>query len=302
MIQLSAALALFAALCFGLQALVVQRGMERGTAFAAAFVSIVVSGLLFWGLAALRGIPVADLTSTRVLPFVVAGIGYPAMFRLLYFEGIDRVGPSLASAIIAANPAIAAVFAIAALGEGISATVVGGLLLIIVGAAVLQFARDAGDGDAAVDLLVRRLSDADRSDLLYPAAAMALYGGASVLIKFGLSSFPSVTTATAVTQTTAFVVFAALIAVSGEARSSVRVGDRYALASFVVAGVFVALAWLGQFFALQLGTVVTVMPLVNVYSLLVVLLSYAAAREMPRSPQVLASVLAIVAGATLLQL
>lgn len=275
--------------------------MKRGSAFSAAFVSIVVSGLLFWGLAVAQGLPIDDLLSARVLPFVVAGVGYPALFRLLYFEGIDRIGPSLAAAIIAANPAVAAVLAVATLGERLTVFTAGGLGLIVVGAAILQLTQRSPDG-GATDLLVKRLQAAGPRDLLYPAGAMVLYGCASVLIKFGLNDFQSTATATAVAQTAAFVVFGLLLLASGEARAQVRIDDRFALASFVVAGVFVALAWLGQFYALQRGTVVTVMPLVNVYPLLIALFSYAVARELPRSTQVLASIVAIVVGATLIQL
>ena len=301
-IELAAALALFAALCFGLQAIVVEYGMRRGTAFAAAFVSIVVSALIFWTLAAAQGIPVDALFSPRVLPFVIAGIGYPASFRLLYFEGIERIGPSLSSAIIAANPAVAAVIAIAALGEQPTPLAIVGLALIVGGAAALQLSQQTDDGQQATDLLLRRLQNADARDMLYPTAAMVLYGAASVLMKYGLDRFPSTTTATAVTQTSAFVVFAGLLLVSREARSGVRIRDATAFAAFAVAGVLVALAWLGQFFALRIGTVVTVMPLVNVYPLIIVAFTYAAVRQLPRSPQVVGGVLAIVAGATLLQL
>lgn len=293
-------LALGAAACFGLQAVVVRAGMRRASSFAAAFVSVVVSAGLFWLLAAVRGIPPAVTTLESVLPFVVAGLAYPAAFRLLYFEGIDRVGPSVAAAIIAANPLVAAGLAIAVLGEAMTPLVVGGVALIIVGGVALQLAGAGDEDDDAADVLVRTLRAADSRDLLYPVAAMVLYGGASVLIKFGLDGFGHPATATALTQTSALVAFLAVMAVSGSARRNVRVRDRVALGLFVVAGVFVALAWLGQFFALQLGTVVTVIPLVNTYPLVVVALTYLLARELPRSPRVLAGVVAIVAGATLL--
>jgi drug/metabolite transporter (DMT)-like permease len=301
-IELAAALALFAALCFGLQAIVVEIGMKRGTAFAAAFVSIVVSTVIFWVLAGVRGIPVDAVRSPAILPLVAAGIGYPALFRLLYFEGIERVGPSLASAIVAANPAVAALLAVLVLGERLTPLMVGGLGLIVVGAAVLQFAQGTGETRGGADLLLERLQRAGARDLLYPAGAMLLFGAGSVLIKYGLDRFPSTVTATAVTQTSALVVFLGLLVVSGDARSTVRIRDRRAFGAFVVAGVFVALAWLGQFFALRTGTVVTVIPLINVYPLIVVVVTYALARQVPRSPRILAGILSIAVGATLLQL
>ena len=71
---------------------------------------------------------------------------------------------------------------------------------------------------------------------------------------------------------------------------------------FSTTGAIVALAWVSQFVALEIGTVVTVVPLVNTYPLFIALITYAIARQVPRSPRVLGAILAIVVGASLMQL
>jgi uncharacterized membrane protein len=78
--------------------------------------------------------------------------------------------------------------------------------------------------------------------------------------------------------------------------------DRTALVAFTLAGVFVAGNWLAWFSALQLGTVVNVVPLSNTYPLFIVAISYLLARQVPRSPRVIGGIVFIVVGAIVMQL
>lgn len=301
---ISAALALAAALSFGLYTVAIERGMARAGAdregspvLAAVVVSTVIAVAAFWALAVARGLPRDALTPPKVAPFVIAGIAYPALFRLLYFEAIDRVGASVSAAILGIQPAVAALLAVAALGERSTVFDAGGILLIVVGVGLLQLTRQDG---GVRDVVSEKLAAADPADFAYPAVAVLTVGGAYVLIKFGLDRFPDPVTATAITQTPALVVFGGWALSSADARTQLRL-RRAVLAVFVVAGVFNVAGWLSQFFALRLGTVVTVVPLLNTYPLVVMGISYALARQVPRSPRLLAAVLAIVAGATLVQ-
>jgi len=299
-------LSLLTAACFGLQALVVGRGLDRSSgleapAFAAALVSVVVSLVGFWTLAALRGAALpAD--PTRLLPFVAAGVLYPAAFRLLYYAGIDRVGPSVSSAVVTANPVVAVVLAAVAFGAPLPAPDAVGLLAVVGGGALLQaVGRSAGEG--AADPVVGTLADAGVRDFAYPVGAAVAVGVGYVLVDWGLAGFPGPVVATAVTQTTALAVVAGVAAVSPARRRTARAVWTHprALGPFAAAGALVAVAWLAQFTALRLGDVVVVLPLVYTYPLLVVGATYVAARERPRSPRLVAAVAAIVGGVALTQ-
>lgn len=298
-------LALIAAVAFALYTVVIERGMAAATvgdaspAMAAAFYSTIIATAAFWVLAASRGVPAGALTLPNVAPFVVAGLVYPALFRFLYYEGIERIGASISAAVLGAYPALSAVLAVATLGESLPFLAGVGIALIVAGVALVQLTQGA-DEDDIEDLLATRLAAANPVDLLYPLAAMAAVGGAFVLIRFGLTRFPSPVTATAVTQTPALVVFGAWALGSAGARRQLRLG-RTAVGAFLVAGLFNVCGWLGQFFALRSGTVVSVVPLLNTVPLFVLIVSYGQAREVPRSARVLLAVLAIVAGATLVQ-
>jgi uncharacterized membrane protein len=132
---------------------------------------------------------------------------------------------------------------------------------------------------------------------------MVAVGVGYVLISFGLDGFPDSVTATAVTQTAGVLALLLVLLRSGDARRQVGVvtGHRAGLAFFVAAGAVVAVGWLGQFAALGLGSVVVVVPLVNTYPLVIAAVSYAMARQLPRSPRVVAGIVAIVVGASLMQ-
>lgn len=309
--ETSVVLALIASLAFGLQAHAVEIGMDRAReiidrtpALTAAYISIVVSAVLFWLFVWYRGVP--ELSLGSLWPFIVAGVVYPGAFRLLYFQGIDRVGSSVAAAVVAANPALSALLAVLFLGETLTLLVGTGVLFIVGGGILLQLAYNTANSedDAETDVVLRKLRQADLTDLLYPAGAFLCIGSGYVVIKFGLNRFPDAAVATATAQTAALVVFTALIASSGNARDELRDGvrTRFAVGTFVVAGVFVAVAWLSQFFALQFGTVIVVTPLVNSYPLVIVIIAYALSQSIPRSLHIITGITAIIVGAVLIGL
>lgn len=302
-------LAFLAAASFGIQVLLVDYGMglagdrsgER-PALAAAFVTLLSSVPVLWLVAAFRGGPVDALLTLAVWPFVIGGLADPALARLCYYEGIERVGPSIASAVTAGSPAVAAVVAIPALGERPSVLELVGLVAVVVGVAGLQLARRAVEtaGAPGVDLLRRQLAAASGRDLLYPLAAMVCIGLAFVLTKFGLRAAPDPVAATVVTHSAALGFLAVVLAGRSGGRGEPRVAVR-SVAVFAAAGVVLAVGWLAMFTALQLGTVVTVLPLVSTYPLVVVALAYGLDRSVPRSPYVVGAILLILVGAGLLQ-
>lgn len=304
MISAGAALALLAAVSFGVYTIILERGMRRARAWVdqspalgAAFLSTAVAFSGFWVVAIGTGIPVDAMTAIAVAPFVIAGVAYPGIFRMTFYVGIDRIGAGVAAAIVGAYPAVSAVLAIGFLGEVLTGVAAVGIVLIIVGVAAVQISQNEGSGD----VVSAKLGESRPVDLLFPIVAMALFGGSLVLIKYGLDRFPHPITGTAITQTSAFVVLAAWLLAQPDSRAQLGVG-RSAVTAYLVGGLFIVIAWLAQFFALQRGTVITVAALLNTYPLIVVAVTYVLARQLPRSPRIVAGVIAIVAGATFVQI
>lgn len=298
-------LALGAAAGFACYTVIVEYGMawtegDASPALAAAFYSTLVVTAGFWALALARGIPAGTLTLGSLWPFLVAGVAYPALFRFLYYEGIDRVGASVTAAVMGAYPVVSVLLALVVLEDDLGPVAGAGIALVVGGVVLLQLARGAETGDVE-DVVTRKLVGANPRDLLYPAAATVSTGGAFVLIDYGLSRFSDPIVATAVTQTPALLLFTGWAALAGAASGQLRVG-RTVLGAFVLAGGFNFLGWLSNFFALQSGSVITVVPLINTMPLLILAITYGIERQVPRSPRVLTAVVAIVAGASLVQI
>ncbi|SEO22051.1 Uncharacterized membrane protein [Halogranum amylolyticum] len=300
---MSVQLALVASLCFGMQTLAVQYGLSREDdtgILAATTLTLATSTAVLWTVVGVkRGVPAAPALGVLV-PFVVAGVADPGLSRLLFYEGIDRLGPSVAAGILAANPAVGALLAVPVLGEQFTAVEALGVGLVVAGVAGLQLVRPATDVDD-VDAVRRELRGATPRDLLVPSLGAVLLAASFVLVKVGLDGYADTLVATAVAQTAALLLVAPVALGSRGARQYVRRASPRALGAFLFAGVTVGTGWYAMFLALDLGTVVTVLPLVSTYPLVVVVGTYAAAREPPKSPWVLAAVMAIVLGAAAVQ-
>lgn len=301
-------LALTAAVCFGAQTLLVRRGLdpsavrsESDAALAAATVSLVGSVAVLWGLVGLRGGPLPPW-SAALVPFVVVGVADPALTRLCYFEGIGRVGPSAASAVTAGSPAVAALIAVVALGATLTGVEAVGIACVVAGVAWLQSGAGTDAGSAgADDLIGRELAAARPRDVAFPVVAAVLIAAASVVVEAGLRTFSDALVATAVTQSAALLTLLPSFAGSASARRVARRAPPAARLAFALAGLVVAVGWYATFLALGRGSVVTVLPLVSTYPLVVVAVSYAAAGERPRSPTLLGAVTLVVVGAAAVQ-
>lgn len=310
-IALSSVLALLGAVFIASQAVTIQHGIRRAEtttngspAFSAALMTIVVSVVIFWALLLTRGIAADAFSLYNAAPFVLAGILNPAIFRLLYFKGIEEVGPSIAAAFMAMNPLVAVALAVPTLGEAVTLATALGVGCIVAGGVVIQLtqhAADERDDVTNLDVVTRQLANADPRHLLYPIGSTVFIGVSYVIIKYGLVRYPDPISALAIAQTAALVAFLSLLLVSAPVRRRTAGTNRAALGVFAVAGVFTALGQVANFFAIDIGTAVTVIPLFNTFPLLVLVFSYAIARELPRSPKLVAAVLAIVTGTVLIE-
>lgn len=315
---MSATLAVLAACCFGVQFLLVSHGLpglartsgDRPVLTAATLT--LASGVpVLWALVTVRQPPLPEpgllhpAALAALIPFAVAGVADPALARILSYEGIERVGPTISAALLATSPAIAAIVAVLVLGEVVTPGTAAGILLVVVGVAALQVVQQSPTDGADPDFLRRRLDAARPIDLGYPIAGALLIGIAFVVVKLGFQAYENALVATATAQTAALLVLlpAALRRWTGHppGRTSV-IGTNRAIVIMLAAGVVLAVGWYAMFLALQVGTVVTVLPLVSTYPLVVAAGSALLEGELPRSPLLVAAVIAIVAGAALVQI
>lgn len=255
-------LALLSAVLFAAAALVVRRGMQGSTPTTATVISIATNLLAMWTLAVLIG-SLASITLPAAATLLLAGVFAPALARLTYYESITRIGVARASTISNTTPIFTAILAVPLLGEGLSARLATGTLLVVVG----------------LVLIVRRdpATPAGQTGRLWPGAALALNTAVLASISFmlrklGLRLLPDPPVASALTVTGSLVTLLPYVVI--RSRTEPLRADRRALAYLIVGSLVTTAAFLSYFFALNISDLVRVTPLGNTTPLFALLLLY----------------------------
>ena len=155
------------------------------------------AGALVTGLVALAVTGTIALASNAwggtLWPFLVAGLIAPGGSQLLYVRAVKEVGASRAAVVVGAAPLVAVTIALTVLGEPLSAPLLIGAALIVLGGLALAGERDRPDHFRAVGLvlafgsvaffatrdnIVRHLAENSTVDPQLAAAATILTGSA----------------------------------------------------------------------------------------------------------------------------
>lgn len=193
------------------------------------------------------------------LIFVAVGLFRPVLSANLALAGVQRLGPTLASALNSTTPLFAAAFAIVLLGEALTWPIVIGTIAVVAGT-VVQSGPNAGARPWSAWALA------------FPLAAACLRSFAHVLIRLGLAIVPVPLFAGLVAYTVSFIV---ALAFEGRRRRGRRVDWRSpGLAWFVVAGIMHGLAVWTMNAALQIAPVNVVVPLVSATPVFTLLLTW----------------------------
>lgn len=284
--------ALLAAVSWGMGPIFAKRGTERGvTPLQGTVIVILLNCVLFWpAVFAFSGSggPFAALSLADVGVFVVGGIVGTTMGRITNYEGIDRVGASVNSAIIGTQPFFATVLAIALLGEAVSFLLFVGVLGIVVGGSVISVSK-GGD-----------IRGWKSWELLFPLGAATAYAGGSVVRRFGFSATPaSVLEALTINETAALVALGAYVWTLR--RDELRGASLLPSTQFVISGLFSALGLFALFEGLSRGPVSIVVPITATSPLFTTFFSYVALRQVERVTRgVVVGAVLIVLGAGLI--
>ena len=289
------ALALLPAVLWGFAPVLDKRGMSlEGTALQAALTVVVVDLSLFvLALVVFRGPALLVGVDPAVAGlFLFAGATGTALGRLAIFVGVDRVGASINSAVVSARPLFGTALAFGLLGEPVSPDTAIGVVVLVVGLAVLSLAKG---GDVA---------GWQPRDLLYPLAAGALFAFGNVLRRFGLGTGGAdVLQAVALNEAGALLVFLGYAAVRGT--GGFRSADRRSYGYFAASGGITAVALLSLFGALALpaGRVAIVESLTSTAPLFTAVFAYLLLRDLERvTPGIVAGAVLVVVGAAFVTL
>ena len=261
----------------------IRQGLRGSDPYAGFFVNVVVGTISLW-IAVIATGGLGHVSLKGALFFMSAGLIGTVGGRLLRFVAIEKVGASIAAALINLNPFVASALAIVLLGEHITLPIVTGTVVIVIGTTLLSL------GGTRLGFRPAQLA--------LPVLSAACFGVVAVLRKLGLSDTSAIT-GSAINVTTALVGYTAFLLASG--RPEVMVCRGRSLIHFVLAGLTENLGVFMNVVALSMGTVSVVTPLYGTAPIFVLLLAPLFLRDVETpSARVVAGTLLIVFGVYLI--
>jgi drug/metabolite transporter (DMT)-like permease len=283
-VSAAAFLALAAALCFAVALILTQYGLRTMPSWRSPLYSIGGSMIIACVLAAIFVDP-AGFQLQAALIFAGVGVVFPVVVSILSVRSNERLGPAVAGAVGNVTPLFAVLGAVAFLDESLGPGRIAGLALIVSGVALLALRRGAGGRTWSVWVL------------LLPLSAAMVRGAIQPAIKTGLALWHEPMAAAAIGYTMSTIVILSLVG-----RRALREGpaDREGVWWFTGVGVFNGAATFLLYAALGLGSITVVAPLVAVFPLIAVVLSFFFLREERLHAMGLLGIVVSVAGVILL--
>ncbi len=276
------ALALVTSLLLGLAMIVAQRGLRSLPTLPGAAVANTSAALLFWALAPLFWSD-ADATPWSFGVFVLVGLFFPGGVTLLMLEGNRRLGPSITASIAGTTPLFAYLAAVAFLGEALVMQGLLGTAAIVFGIAALAWRRGGMPGQVA------------SSALWFPLGSSVVRAVAQIMIKYGLTLWPSPYSAIVIAYTASAAMVWTLLRLRGE-----RVPRCAALGWFVASGLMNGVGTLAMYAAFRHGEVTIVAPIVATGPLVTLVASAIFLREEKLTLRLVAGVLITLSGVGLI--
>jgi DME family drug/metabolite transporter len=246
-----------------------------------------VGMLVLWPLAlVLTDFSLANIGS--ILLFALSGILTPGFVRLLYYQGMKKLGASVNSSLFAVYPLYTSLLAVLFLSEFLTPNNWTGILMVFLGGILVEWSsREAGN-----------LNIHSRRDLIYPVLGGAVLGAGSILRKSALIQFDAPVLGVAVAYTTSLLPFLIIIASSTSTRKELSLKRDMRL--FWVAGVGQAITWMLSFYALSLDDVSVITPLLSIEPVFVAIFAYLYLRKIePVSKRLVLSIVLTVLGVVL---
>lgn len=233
--------ALLAAVGFAMEAILAKRGIAAGgSPILASLIVAAVSIVVYWVVIAAIGSPIRAMLADPfgIGVFLVSGVVGSGLGILLHYNGVDRVGASVNTAVVNSRPLFVAVAGFAFLGELLHPTTIVGIVVLVGGLVVITLSR-GGD-----------IGGWHPIELLFPVSAAIAFGTGNVLRRYGLTSTElTLFEGIAINAVGGFVVLGAYILVVRG--TSVLSAPRRAYLWFVATGGLTSLALLALFAALE---------------------------------------------------
>ncbi len=249
--------AIFSAMGWASDSVLVRLGLRRSNIFAAMLMSFAVSTACMWSYL-IATTSLEFLSSPAMIYFVISGCVQPLLARALFYEGITRIGVARAGPLRGTEPLFATIIGVSFLHEEPGALVYVGTILIMTS---LWLISGQHDGAAKWRLL----------DTAFPISAALVSAISQSLRKQGLKILPDPFVAVAIVTTVSLILFLIFVLITGRAKS-LRM-ERQGFSFFLAAALLATAAQVLNFVALGRGELSVIIPLLNTTPLFTVLLS-----------------------------
>jgi len=282
----AAILALGAAFCFALALILTQFGLRTMPSWRSPLYSIGGALVVAW-LAAIVFVDWRSFNLDAALIFAGVGCIFPVVVSILAVRSNERLGPAVAGAVGNVTPIFAVLGAVLFLGEHLGLLQLAGLAMVVGGVALLALRGGTGGRHWSVWVLG------------LPLAAALVRGAIQPAIKTGLALWPEPLAAAAIGYALSSVVIASLVG-----RRALRAGPaiRSGVLWFLAVGFANGTATFLLYAALGLGSITVVAPLVALFPLMGVVMSWIFLRGEQLHAIGLVGILVSVAGVILLLL
>jgi len=279
--MLPQAIALLSAIAYALTFILSRRGLPYSTPLTITLVTLIVQTVGLWTvLFATTGVP--KVAPLAMLVFIIAGI-LQFVIRQLTYIGIDKIGAALSGPLRATVPFWSAAVAIIFLGEHITLGITAGTLLVFAGILLISWRAGESVKRYRARHLIFPLLAAIIGGILYPVRRFALMLSNEPLFFGAVVGLVALSTV--------------LIYLTLPTTKNKLVWHRKCLGYFFFTGLFETVGLLLVLYALSLGAVVIVSPIVSTLPLWVVLGSKLLLRDLERiTPRIWMGALLVVLG------
>jgi uncharacterized membrane protein len=242
-----------------------KRGLESGGNWLQnTFQTLVVRTILAWSLLFVLSegeMIIREISITAIGAFVFSGIVAAGIGSLLFYNGVDRMGASVCTAITNTRPLFVVVLAVVFLGENITVPGMIGVILVVIG--VILITRSKGGN----------ISGWKKSDVAFPLIAALLFAVGNVVRKFGFVIEPiSAIQALAINEIAALVTVGIYGIWVGRGHELYK-GNIKSYQNFLLSGIFVFFALFLLFQALIIGPVSIADPILGAAPLFTALIA-----------------------------
>jgi uncharacterized membrane protein len=275
-------LAILTAFLWATAGICIRKGLESSNATSGTLIRVTMGFAIFWILSILF-VPLDSFRSEAVIYHVISGVLGGFIAVQLRFISIERLGVAKTSTIVATGSLFSSFTAVLILGEILTIPIGVGTILIVLGVALLSFKRDNKNG-----WLDWRL--------IFPLATAFLWGITKIPTKIGVGITNSPILGATIESSTALIVIVVYLFLS---KPKLTV-NRRSFSYFSIGAVVGSVAFLCSMYALNIGEVVTVVPLFNISPLFTILLAYFLLGGLEKiTPKLIVSAILIMIGSVL---